>query len=168
MVESHYKILDDIINTLYNNQIVLNGGGMASHEIDRDVVNNEDDEKIFNLALKKLTKEKYITISDRIVQTLGGTFETVRDYYELTFEGTLLKEDGNYSQMIQRNLKKIEESDRIQGNLDRYNRAIKNLTIVIAFGTIVACLYTLLQVYDWLHSHHYFYYNFCKKVWIHF
>ena len=128
------------------------------------------DETYLHQILDKLVEENYIYRTKHYIYSkppysLANMYNRM---YNLKFDGFLLLNDGNYSKMMERNIKKETEIFTIQKNQEKYSKNISCLTYWIAFGTVAVGPYTLLQIHDWLHCHHYFYYNFCKKDWIHF
>ena len=155
-----YQILDDILS------IILAEIPQSRFEISISLLKKDENYDLTYLeqAIDKLCDEKYLTSK----MFIESRYNKEMPHYKLTYEAIILIKDGNYSKMMERKITKETELYEIQLNQEKYNNTIRNLTYWLAFGTIAVGLYTLLQIVDWLHQHHYFYYNFCKKVWTHF
>ena len=173
MVNNPYQLLDDILDCYKENRL---DNYFENHELvnlmrDRGVdVSNEMHWNWMRMGLNRLVKEEYLESLPLKGNPDSDIYEETLDkvYYRLTFEGELLINDGGYVKMMDRKFIQNQEVSRIRKDLWTYNRHVRNLTVWIAVGTIVVGLYTLLQILDWLHCHHYFYYSVCKKCWVHF
>jgi hypothetical protein len=160
MNDNPYQILDDILS------VIPAETPLSRFEISVSLLKIDENYDLTYLtqAIDKLYNEGYLT--SKIITE--NRYNKEMPHYKLTYEAFLLIKDGNYSKMKERDISKETELFTIQQKQEKYNKSIKNLTYWIAGGTIVACLYTLLQIAVWLHQHHYFYYNFCKNIWTHF
>lgn len=167
---SHYKILDDILEfcekfeteregaykytrlyDIYDNLIVADKDGKY-----------EKDRRTLRQAIDKLLEEKYLAFQSRVANNEDQWMVV------LTFDGQLLIKDGGYVKRVADDAYENTRLRKIETDQHKSNQDVRVLTYWIALGAVIMAVYTPLQIFDWLHEHHYLYYSILKNTWIAF
>ena len=142
--------LDVVLRLLYNDK----GNARLSYIKERLLVENNiklDGEEITRI-LNKLIKEGYVEHFDRHLRhhdpyTLSPEIDR---HYWISFEGKLLIETvGSYEQ-------KIKNDAAENSRLIKAERATRILTIILAFGALIAAVYYCTELYWKYHWFHWF------------
>jgi hypothetical protein len=153
METKHIRILDDVLNYLYDNRTCEKGKQITHTIISLTKVFTELDISDIENILQKFCKDG---CADRTINPLG---EKGLIYYYITFEGRVFKESRGYLGKLE---KENEENNRItdvenrQGELDENNVKLLNrmvwLTAFVCVGTLVSAAYYVNELnkqYHW-------------------
>lgn len=98
-----------------------------------------DDE--LNIILMKLIKDGFVNSEKKLPRKIEGPLITEK-HYSITFEGVIFAKEGAYANALsQKNrLLEIESGNRENARHTLY------LTLTIAFGTLAAAIYYLIEI----------------------
>ncbi|MBA0883599.1 hypothetical protein [Flavobacterium undicola] len=144
------KILDEILKTLSISDSVK-WFEIMNETLDRCEFLKDVDHFTFQVALLKLVKDDYVIETNKDIDNPKKT------HYNISFEGLFFIKNGGYENQ---NLKshqvemEVVEMKKMQSLLEAKNASLQVqlvvLTYLIAFGTLVAAIYYLLEVLAFL------------------
>lgn len=134
MENKHIKMIDDVLNYLYENRKSSYGNAynIGLHSIQQGLLEKKISLDIADIdsVLKKLFDEKYV---DKMR-------DEVNDYFQITFDGIILKELGGY-----------RNHDKSNREAEIHRNSMTKLTLWISIGTIIAASYYVIQLLTQFH-----------------
>ena len=144
------KVLDDLLRTL----LVSNSfkySKIINETIDRcDFLKNVQT-YIFESALLKLSKDCYVLETNIVINY------PIQSHFNISFEGIVFIKNGGYEKQYQQTQQKeiefyemMNRQSALESKNTLFQAQLVVLTYLIAFGTLVAAIYYLLEVLAFL------------------